>query len=354
MYGYPTVTANNWLYGVQYKYYSITDTATFKMTSPSSEITSDVVSNLQTAETAYNDVLDSAGAILPLRDAHDKRIVGEVENGTATGYGTISSYTNNGSTFSNTTFFGVVKGIIDDPVVVGGWPVFSTGTVPADTDGDGMSDAWETSKGLNPADSTDGNSIAASGYTNLEEYLNSIGTFQNFLQSPFNLKASLNVSNKPVLSWQDVSDSEENYVIERSVNDTTNFTAIDTIAANSSSYTDSTANGANYIYRVRAITSSLRSLPSDTVLISVPTGVRENKMVDLLVFPNPVVNEVTVQTESGIANLELYAVNGTLLQSFSPCSTKITIPMSSYQKGIYTLKVVAFDGREQSLKLIKN
>jgi hypothetical protein len=37
-----------------------------------------------------------------------------------------------------------------------------------------MPDAWETSHGLNPKSDTDGNSLGATGYTHLEEYLNSL------------------------------------------------------------------------------------------------------------------------------------------------------------------------------------
>ena len=44
-----------------------------------------------------------------------------------------------------------------------------------DTDRDGMPDAWETANGLNPSNAADRNADAdGDGYTNLEEYLNSL------------------------------------------------------------------------------------------------------------------------------------------------------------------------------------
>ncbi len=43
-----------------------------------------------------------------------------------------------------------------------------------DTDNDGMPDAWETKKGLNPNDANDRNKVDASGYTMLEIYLNEL------------------------------------------------------------------------------------------------------------------------------------------------------------------------------------
>jgi pectate lyase len=66
------------------------------------------------------------------------------------------------------------QGIIDTQDDVGGWPTYATGPAPTDTDHDGMSDAWETAHKLNPRDAADGNQRAASGYTQLEEYLNSL------------------------------------------------------------------------------------------------------------------------------------------------------------------------------------
>ena len=54
---------------------------------------------------------------------------------------------------------------------VGGWPVLNTYNVPTDTDRDGMPDYWETAVGLNP-NVANNNQVNASGYTELEEYLN--------------------------------------------------------------------------------------------------------------------------------------------------------------------------------------
>ena len=53
-----------------------------------------------------------------------------------------------------------------------GFGVIASGTPPIDSDQDGMPDDWETARGLNPANAADGKATAASGYTNLEDYLN--------------------------------------------------------------------------------------------------------------------------------------------------------------------------------------
>ena len=107
----------------------------------------------ETAEDAYQSVLDHAGCSLPNRDSVDARIIDEVRTGTAT-------YGNNG--------------IITFPSDVGGWPILATGTPFTDSDHDGMSDDWEDNNGLNKNDPSDRNTIGAGGYTNLEIFLNSL------------------------------------------------------------------------------------------------------------------------------------------------------------------------------------
>lgn len=55
------------------------------------------------------------------------------------------------------------------------WPAYRSERPPADTDRDGMPDAWEKAHGLNPTDSSDASGDRdADGYTNLEEYLNAL------------------------------------------------------------------------------------------------------------------------------------------------------------------------------------
>ena len=63
---------------------------------------------------------------------------------------------------------------ITHPKEVGGWPTIASASYPTDTDGDGMPDAWETARGLNPNDSSDWNKDRdGDGYLNIEEYINS-------------------------------------------------------------------------------------------------------------------------------------------------------------------------------------
>ena len=122
----------------------------------------------QTAEEAYNSVLEHAGASLPKRDAVDLRIIDEVRNGYATFEG--PSYEQEYKVTDKTK----KCGIIDSQEDVGGWPELKSTPAPTDTDHDGMPDTWEKDKGLNPNDASDRNKVAADGYTMLEKYLNAI------------------------------------------------------------------------------------------------------------------------------------------------------------------------------------
>ncbi len=117
----------------------------------------------QSAEDAYRLVISNAGANMPGFDYIDSRYQNEVSRGT---------YTYTGSRDR-------LKGIIDTQEDAGGYPNstnFKGGTAPKDTDGDGISDEWETAHGLNPNNAADGAAVSLSGddYTNLELYLNEL------------------------------------------------------------------------------------------------------------------------------------------------------------------------------------
>ena len=119
--------------------------------------------NTQSAEDAYRSVIASVGANYPKWDYIDSRYISEVTNG---------KYTYTGSKQK-------LKGIIDSQNDAGGYPNssnFKGGTAPADTDGDGMPDAWEKAHGLDMNNAKDGAGVSLSGddYTNLEMYLNEL------------------------------------------------------------------------------------------------------------------------------------------------------------------------------------
>jgi hypothetical protein len=102
----------------------------------------------QSAKKAAELVLAHAGASLR-RDAVDERVIANVRKR--------------------------LGRLIDSEVQVGGWPALRSAPPLADRDRDGLPDAWEKAHGLNPDDPADRNADRnGDGYTNLEEYLNSL------------------------------------------------------------------------------------------------------------------------------------------------------------------------------------
>ena len=101
------------------------------------------------ASSSYDHVLAEAGSSLA-RDLVDRRIVAGV--------------------------LGKTGRIIDNEVQDGGWPDLASTGAPVDADGDGMPDAWERRRGLDPARAEGAADRDHDGYTNLEEYLNELAT----------------------------------------------------------------------------------------------------------------------------------------------------------------------------------
>ena len=70
------------------------------------------------------------------------------------------------------------QGIITDISQVGGYPEYK-GTPHKDSDNDGMPDDYESKIGLNAKDASDAAKIGKNGYSNIENYLNSVVNEKN-------------------------------------------------------------------------------------------------------------------------------------------------------------------------------
>lgn len=122
------------------------------------------LANIESARSAWKNVMSDTGCNLPAIDAHDKRVITEAINGTYSAVGSRSG----------------LKGLIDHEDDCGGDaknPVSASKREAGfDTDGDGLPDWWEKLKGTNPRsaknDFTDANADPDhDGYTNLEDYI---------------------------------------------------------------------------------------------------------------------------------------------------------------------------------------
>lgn len=136
----------------------------------------------QSAEEAYQSIIEDVGATLPKRDAHDIRLIKEM-----TGEIDIIRYEYTDSTGKVSPIKGISAGLIDTQENLvspedrtadkTAWDVYVSipeSEAPVDSDHDGMPDIWEIQNGLNPEDYTDGKLIAENGYSNLENYLNGL------------------------------------------------------------------------------------------------------------------------------------------------------------------------------------
>lgn len=90
--------------------------------------------------------LDENGRWVPNRDAVDERLLREYRSGTGK--------------------------LIASVAEVGGFPTVPSSAPYADTDRDGMPDAWEKTRGLNPSVNDSAGDRDGDGYTNVEEFLN--------------------------------------------------------------------------------------------------------------------------------------------------------------------------------------
>ena len=204
---YTTVNQDNWTYGVINQIDANNCDGTFTQeTKDSIKLTEPIdyiLTTTHSAADAYARVLDFAGASLH-RDSFDELMVSDSRNSKAT-------YTGSG----------LSKGFVnsqddnkpaDADASWSAWPTLASKDAPKDTDGDGMPDEWELVKGLDPTDPNDGKTVGADGYTNLENYLNSlvadITTAQNLGGEP--MGSTVEESEVPVAASLDITPETAN------------------------------------------------------------------------------------------------------------------------------------------------
>ena len=164
------VATDNWTYGMYNQITASECDGTYTQATKDSikidEPIRFISTTTHTAEQAYELVLQYAGASL-YRDAYDTLMVHDTRYGVAT-------YTGSGNSA------GFINSQDDNKPANAGsdwsaWPELrNRGNAMSDDDGDGMDDEWESENDLDPNDASDGAKVAANGYTNLENYLNSI------------------------------------------------------------------------------------------------------------------------------------------------------------------------------------
>ena len=209
-------------------------------------------------------LLPEVGASLPYRDIADCYMVDEV-----------LSFGKKGKLITN-----------ENELPIGvptTWKMF-TGTKPQDTDKDGMPDLWEQLNGTNPA-VDDAMTIAANGYANIENYINSITQEdrQHFLRAPMLLALESSTTNSLTLSWADYADNEDGFIVEMKQGEA--FVEVGRAAANSTSYTISNASltpATAYVVRVCTFDEAGKSDYTDE--LTVKTRPEQAAIIDAETF----------------------------------------------------------------------
>ncbi len=191
--------------------------------------------------TLVDNLLPEVGASLPYRDITDAYMVNEV-----------LSFGKRGNLITSEK--DLPYGTPDT------WNLF-TGTKATDTDGDGMPDAWEKENGTDPA-VNDAMTIAENGYTNIENYINSISKSSRefYLRAPMQLEQTTSTTTSVTISWADYTDNEEGFIIEMLNGDT--FVEIGRTAANVNTFTvaeEGMTAATTYVVRVCAYNGDSKS-----------------------------------------------------------------------------------------------
>ena len=151
------------------------------------------------ANDLVKNLLPDVGASLPYRDLADCYMVDEVK-----------SFGTKGALITKETelFYGTPDT----------WTVFK-GEKKEDTDGDGMPDDWEAANGTN-LNVDDAMEIAANGYANIENYINSItrNDRDEYLRAPLAPSLAEATPASFTLSWYDFTDNEQGFIVEMKKN----------------------------------------------------------------------------------------------------------------------------------------
>ncbi len=186
--GYPEVTQNNWAGGVQPSSKAPVEQVlpNIRVDEPFPHATISLVD----AQSAYDHVLNSAGATQPKRDLVDTRVIEMVRTGkpsskeVAPSSLQLAAKVGYAQKYVDEIAEAVKVGFITDPSEVGGYPNYE-GIPYTDSDSDGLPDEWELKHELDSNDSSDNSHDGdCDGYTNIEEFLNGTDPRKKDLDQP--------------------------------------------------------------------------------------------------------------------------------------------------------------------------
>lgn len=199
--------------------------------------------NLEPAEDAFNAVMEHAGASR-VRDSHDLRIIEQLAS------------------------LGTKGAFIANEQDVGGIGTLAGADAPADSDGDGMPDEWEKANGTDP-DKADANGDAdGNGYTNIEDYVNSLAHKSDYIMYPQAVTATLKDPTTVVLTWKNAEEGADKIVVEMSENGVDYTTAAEVEGNATTATIQGLKEGQVYYFRLKAVKGDEQSLYSAAVSVN--------------------------------------------------------------------------------------
>lgn len=199
--------------------------------------------NLEPAEDAFYAVMEHAGASR-VRDGHDLRIIEQLAS------------------------LGTKGAFIANEQDVGGIGTLSGADAPADSDGDGMPDEWEKANGTDP-DKADANGDAdGNGYTNIEDYVNSLAHKSDYIMYPQAVTATLKDPTTVVLTWKNAEEGADKIVVEMSENGVDYTTAAEVEGNATTATIQGLKEGQVYYFRLKAVKGDEQSLYSAAVSVN--------------------------------------------------------------------------------------
>lgn len=211
---------------------------------PSEHPHAPIASMSMTAEEAYQWVVDSVGACLPDRDEVDEYVIDELR-----------SLGNKGVIISSESVLGLVNGVGN----------IYNAPKPLDTDNDGMPDEWEKANGLDPNDATDAVKVAANGYLNIENYINSIPASPvPFLKYPVEILAKSLGTDSITVAFECHEKATGAKIRVEVMPEGGEYTTVETIGTDVTSYTvKGLSEKTNYTLRFTTFTDDMASLPAE-------------------------------------------------------------------------------------------
>lgn len=199
--------------------------------------------NLEPAEDAFYAVMEHAGASR-VRDSHDLRIIEQLAS------------------------LGTKGAFIANEQDVGGIGTLAGADAPADSDGDGMPDEWEKANGTDP-DKADANGDAdGNGYTNIEDYVNSLAHKSDYIMYPQAVTATLKDPTTVVLTWKNAEEGADKIVVEMSGNGVDYTTAAEVEGNATTATIQGLKEGQVYYFRLKAVKGDEQSLYSAAVSVN--------------------------------------------------------------------------------------